>query len=184
MRSSALFRVVRGALAAGKERCGFGLVHFSVQSNHLHLLAEAESRTALSRGVQGICVRIARAVHRQLAVRGRVFSDRYHDRSLRSPRAVQLALRYVLLNARKHQGKHEGRSSGATPAGFVDECSSAPWFEGFARPGALVFGAHRARAEWLGMAETPSPVSPARSWLLRVGYQRAGPFDCDDTPGG
>lgn len=71
LRTPALFQVVRKALAAGKAREGFGLVHFSVQSNHLHLIAEAADRGALSRSLQGLCVRVARAVNRQLGRRGR-----------------------------------------------------------------------------------------------------------------
>ena len=92
----------------------------------IHLIVEASDRVALSRGVQGLCIRLARAVNRACGRRGSVFADRYHARALKTPRAVRFALRYVLLNAHKH-------GSGA-PAGFVDGCSSAPWFDGFARP--------------------------------------------------
>ncbi len=175
LREGALFTDVRAALAAGNERGGFALVHFSVQSNHLHLLAEAKDRYALARGVQGLCVRLARAVNRRLSRRGRLFADRYHARSLKTPRTVRLALRYVLLNARKHE-------AAAVPAGFVDACSSAPWFDGFARPRALIFGAERARSAWARSSDTPAPVVAPRSWLLRAGYQRTGPIDCDDFP--
>jgi hypothetical protein len=87
-----------------------------------------------------------------------------------------MALRYVLLNARKHR-------SGVT-AGFVDSCSSAPWFRGFSRPEELAFGARAARYEWsLDSGSWEPPVVDARSWLLRSGQQRAGPFDVDETPG-
>ena len=83
-------------------------------------------------------------------------------------------LRYVLLNSRKH--------GAGTPAGFVDRCSSAAWFDGFARPQELAFGVAAARAEWARSSDEP-PVAPARSWLLRSGWQRAGPFDVDEVPG-
>ncbi|MEY4544363.1 MAG: hypothetical protein RL685_558 [Pseudomonadota bacterium] len=141
MRGSRTFAQVRAALAAGRERFGFRLVHFSVQRDHLHLLAEAANRHALSRGTQGLTVRLARGINRFVHSKGRVFPDRYHDRILKTPRAVRMALRYVLLNARKHE-----RS--AVPSGFVDACSSAPWFEAFLRPATLVFGASAARAAW------------------------------------
>ena len=64
LRGHVVFAQVRKALSQGKERFGFSLVHFSVQSNHLHLIAEAEDARALSRGVQGLSIRIARAVNR------------------------------------------------------------------------------------------------------------------------
>jgi len=107
-----LFSAVRKALAEGKQHFGFSLVHFSVQRDHLHLIAEASDRRALSRGIQGLSIRVARAVNRQLARKGRLFSDRYHARALKTPREVRFALRYVLLNARKHTRGPQG-SAGA-----------------------------------------------------------------------
>src|SRR6185295_716057 len=157
---------------------------------------------ALARGVQGLAIRIARAVNRALRRKGRLFADRYHAHALKTPRAVRFALRYVLLNARKHAAEHNCQADGrkadgcqadgrkadqdhsATPAGFVDSCSSAPWFHGFSRPEALIFGAHQVRAEWLrtsGCLEPP--VVPARCWLLRMVPGLVDAFDVDELPG-
>lgn len=102
LREHSLFVQVRKALAAAKHQFGFALVHFSVQRDHLHLIAEANDRRALSRGVQGLSIRLALAVNRLLERKGRLFADRYHARALKTPREVRFALRYVLLNARKH----------------------------------------------------------------------------------
>ena len=96
------FRVIRRALAAGNQRAGFRVVEFSVQSNHIHMLCEATGRDALARGLQGLFSRMARALNRHLGRTGRVFADRYHDRTLRSPREVRNALAYVLNNFRRH----------------------------------------------------------------------------------
>lgn len=201
---SGLFPVVRAALAAGKERAGFRLVHFSVQRDHLHLLAEATDRRALARGVQGLSIRVAKAVNRQLSRTGALFAERYHARALKTPRACRLALRYVLLNARKHA--HAAQSAARTtkrelpkrpprsqrrelgdrdaPRGFIDGCSSAAWFGGFGRPTELVFGARRSRVDWERTSGSREPpVALPRTWLLRVGVARAGPFDVDDVPG-
>jgi REP element-mobilizing transposase RayT len=54
------------ALAEGRDRFGSGLVHFSVQANHLHLIAGADDEDALARGMQGLGVRIARALNQVL----------------------------------------------------------------------------------------------------------------------
>jgi putative transposase len=179
LRAHTLFGRVRRALAQGRDRFGFRLVQFSVQSDHLHLLVEANDRRALSRGVQGLSIRVARAANRELKRKGRFFADRYHARALTTPLAVRCALRYVLLNARKH----ERRNAQAVPAGFIDPCSSAAWFEGFARPRGLAFGVAQCRAgfarERLAM---DAPVVAPHTWLLRVGYRRAPPFDVDETP--
>jgi REP element-mobilizing transposase RayT len=184
LREAARFRELRCALAGGQERFGFRLVHFSVQANHLHLIAEASDRRALSRGMQGLSVRLARAVNRTLGRRGRVFADRYHARALKTPRAAHCALRYVLLNARKHAPRRSRLAGSADTIvpGFIDSCSSAAWFDAFQRPSELVFGARQVRAEWRASSELDAPVVPARTWLLRRGSRRYG-FDIDDQPG-
>jgi putative transposase len=109
LRSKACFRAIAPALAAARERFGFRLVHFSVQSNHLHLVAEAEDRDALARGMQGLGVRVAKALNRVLARRGKVFADRYHAHVLRSPREVANAVAYVLGNALVHAARRGER---------------------------------------------------------------------------
>jgi REP element-mobilizing transposase RayT len=188
LRGQALFSSVRQALSAGKDRFGFALVQFSVQRDHLHLIAEARDRRALSRGLQGLTIRVARAVNRRLEREGSVFADRYHARALKTPRAVRFALRYVLLNVRKHATAQYRKTTspvagGPVLPGFIDPCSSAPWFAGFTRPAELAFGAREARAEWARRSgSSDPPVMPAHSWLLRTGQQRAGPFDVDDVP--
>ena len=184
LRGGRLFEAVRFALAAGRERFGFRLVHYSVQSNHLHLIAEALDSRALTRGMQGLSVRIARSVNRMLARRGPLFADRYHSRALTTPRAVHFALRYVLLNARKHHTQTRADSQSAeVPTGFVDSRSSAAWFDDFVRPRELAFGAAQTRARWRAASGVESPVAAAETWLLRLGYRRYGGFDVDDEPG-
>ncbi|HEU4576616.1 MAG TPA: transposase [Polyangiaceae bacterium] len=181
----AIFNKVRRALAEGQERFGFRLVHFSVQSNHVHLIAEAADRRALSRGMQGLSIRVARAVNGALSRAGKVFGDRYHARALTTPRATYFALRYVLLNGRKHQRSHRPSRAAVDaelPTGFVDSCSSAPWFDGFSRPTELAFGGASARRRWRASSEREAPVVPARTWLLRRGVRRYASFDVDDAP--
>src|SRR5207247_1292169 len=81
---------------------GLRIVHFAIQSNHVHLLVEARDARSLSRGMQGLLVRIARNSNRAWKRKGSVFADRYHSRALRTPREVRNALVYVLQNSRKH----------------------------------------------------------------------------------
>ena len=167
LRGSASFRRIRAALAAARERFGMRLAHFSVQRDHLHLVVEATDRRALSRGVQGLTIRVARAVNRRLGRSGRVFADRYHAHALKTPREVKNALGYVLCNGRKHAG------TAAVPAGFVDVCSSAPWFDGWARPRALAFASATNRSG------PDPPVAQPETWLLRRGWKRRGLIDVD-----
>jgi hypothetical protein len=66
LRNPSLVREVRKTFAKGCERGDFRLVEYSIQHNHLHLIVEAESHTALSRGMISISARFARAVNRVL----------------------------------------------------------------------------------------------------------------------
>jgi REP element-mobilizing transposase RayT len=143
--------VVRTALAAGSARFGLRLVEYAVLSNHVHLVCEAADALALSRGIKGLAVRIARALNRALARAGSVFADRFHARALKTPREVRNALNYVLKNA-AHHGIHF-----AGP----DPCSSGAWFEGWSQ-------AHTAARI------TASPLPRARTWLLTIGWRRHG----------
>jgi putative transposase len=156
-RRGPVFPAVRRALAAAS-RPAFRVAQFSVQTNHLHPLVEADGGRALVRGLQGLAIRVARAVNRVLARSGPAWADRYHARALTTPREVWRGLVYVLQNARKH---------GAASSG-PDPCSSAPWFRGWVRPVTRPLGT--------------SPVARPRTWLLAVGWRRCGPLDVAMRP--
>jgi REP element-mobilizing transposase RayT len=161
------YRVVRAALAAGCERNGFRVVEFSVMTNHLHLVCEAADRGTLARGLQGLLVRIARRLNRHLDRSGRVFTDRYHDRVLRTPAETRNTLVYVLNNARRH-----GRAAGRRySVGWVDPCSSGPDFPGWS-----------GRVGLVRRLDDEPPLPRARSWLLRHGWRLAGPIRVDEVP--
>jgi REP element-mobilizing transposase RayT len=147
LRGSAMFRVVRRALTAAKERFGCRLVHFSVQRDHLHLLVEANDRRALSRGLQGLSIRVARAVNRRLGRTGKLFGDRFHARALKTPREAHWAIRYVLLNARKHarEGARPLPSFALQRSNFAPQRPRASPREG-ARSASQVGGASFGRA--------------------------------------
>jgi REP element-mobilizing transposase RayT len=94
--------VVLGAFREAGDRNGMRIAHYSIQGNHLHIVVEAEDAAALSRGMQGLAVRIARRLNRHLGRRGPVFADRYHANVLESRRQVANAVRYVVGNYRHH----------------------------------------------------------------------------------
>ena len=165
--------MVRGELSKGGLRHGFRVVHFSVQTDHLHLLCEAEDRQTLSRGLQGLFIRIARAVNRELGRKGTVFADRYHDRILRSAPEVRNALAYVLLNVRKHDRERVG----SAPPVRLDEASSGRWFDGWKRPPPVPNRSPTSRTA--GVRD----VAPARFLLTRRLWRRWGLVDPREVPG-
>jgi putative transposase len=102
LRSRRCFRVIETSLEEARDRFGLRVIEFSVLGNHLHLVVEADSSAALSRGMQGLNIRIARALNRLMRSRGTVFADHYHPRMLRNPTELVNAIAYVLGNAKHH----------------------------------------------------------------------------------
>jgi putative transposase len=177
LRSAFVFPTVRGAIRDLNRRWKdrFRVVHFSVQSDHLHLIAEARDRKALLGGVRGLSVSLARRVNRLVFRRGRVIADRWHGRALSTPRAVRHALVYLLGNFRKHE---------QLAGGSVDPFSSAPYFAGFLQLAhcAPAVGDLR-RVAGIELARG-SPVLEPRSWLLRAGWRRYGLISIHEAPRG
>jgi hypothetical protein len=190
LRSPRLARAVEAAFRRGCERGSFRLVHYSLQSDHAYLVVEAVSREELGKGMKSLGARFSRSVNRALSRSGRVLADRYHLRVLRTPREVRHALAYVLLNARRHLAKRLARGV-RMPAPRIDPASSGAWFDGWRRGGrggvvSPAFGLPELpRRAAPGLARELAPaVSPARSWLLRVGWRRHGLIDPAEVPGG
>src|SRR6266540_986051 len=120
LRTEKCFRRIKRAFFYGHDRFGMRLVEFSIQGNHIHLVVEATDRCALSRGIQGLTIRLARAINRVLSRRGKVFADRYHARILKTPTEVRNAVEYVRHNFKKHQQK----SGRPTHRWYIDPYSS------------------------------------------------------------
>jgi REP element-mobilizing transposase RayT len=170
LRSRREYEVLRQAFAAGcarNLRGAFRLCHYAVLNDHLHLICEAEGRQALARGLQGLLIRIAKALNKLWSRRGSVFADRYHDHILKSPREVKNALRYVFGNGKKHAAA--GRE--VTVPQAIDTFTSAPWFDGF-----------RERITVLGLEAIVRPVADARTWLLTEGWLRHGRLGVHEVP--
>ena len=161
------YAALRAAFAAGCERLGFRLSHYAVLNDHIHFLVEAPDRQRLSRGMQGLLIRVARALNKLWRRAGKVFADRYHDRVLKTPREVRNALVYVMGNGKKHAA--EGREV-VVPAP-VDTFTSAPWFDGF-----------RETFRVRGLEAIVRPVTDARTWLLTIGWRRHGLLSVHELP--
>jgi REP element-mobilizing transposase RayT len=154
--------------AATERRRTFRVVHYSIQPNHLHLIVEATSKTALARGMQGLASGLARRVNRKLRRRGSLFGDRYHAHALASPTEVRNAVVYVLKNFEKHPDPIPDR--GTEPHQGIDPCSSARWFAGWEKP-----------PEPTALAP---PVAAPHTWLLTTGWKRTGLLSRRERPAG
>ena len=178
LRKRHAYRAVRRAMATSvgwsKTSGRFRICQLSIHGNHLHLLAEADDRAALSRGMQGFASSCAKELNAEVGKRsgldgprrGLVFADRYHEVVLDSPTRVRNALRYVLCNWRKH-GEDVGCDLRLDP--FSSAVSLFPWTRGHPLP----------------MTDETAllPVWFPRTWLLSVGWQQAGAISPWDRPG-
>jgi REP element-mobilizing transposase RayT len=184
LRTRFVFPTLQRALAEAnhRHRHAFRVVHFSVQADHLHLLVEAADERALSVGMRGLAVRIARRVNRLVFRRGRFWADRWYGRALTSPRATRHALAYVLGNFRKHVP-----SARIT----IDRFSSAPFFSGFreyhgrkpveTKPELAHRKVHPPWGNRSLRNELPVVVPPS-TWLLRAGWRKLGALSVNDGP--
>ena len=181
LRSQFVFPTIRKALAkATRARRDFRITQFSVQADHVHLIVEAGSHSALSRGMQGLAIRVARALNALVKRTGKVWADRFFSRELRSPRVVRNALAYVLNNFRKH------RAAGAAQ---IDPYSSAPYFNGFSElQGSAPCELQANRMLPLlprGVAPPEKlkdvPIVGAKTWLADKGWRRGGIIRLSDV---
>lgn len=178
LRGFKTYHALRAAVVATFHRYDCRIVHLSIQRTHVHLLVEAQNRTALARGMQALQISAAKHINAVLSQRegarrrGSVFPDRYHVEILRTPRQARHALAYVLNNWRKH-GEH--RRAAALEHGWrVDPFSSAPLFAGF----------KDLDPETIRWPDTYLPFSlwEPRTWLLTEGWKRHGLIRHDETP--
>jgi hypothetical protein len=146
----------------------------SIQGNHIHLIVEADDRSALARGMQGFQISCAKQLNARIVVagqrrRGRVFADRYHAEVLDKPTRVRHALAYVLNNWRRHRVDQGSRH-------MLDPFSTAHQFNGWAERQDVLF-LPAGRTEWL-------PVSHPTTWLLTTGWKRGGGLiSVEEVPG-
>jgi hypothetical protein len=165
---------IRGATRRAPER--FRVLHFSVQWDHVHrvhLVVEARDKRALSAGVRGVAIRLARYVNELVMRKGRFWADRWHERALTSPKQVRQVLVYVFGNFRKHSRRVlasgvDVYSSGVTFDGWRE-------FQGGTDPPVVAGPSHAAMG-----AEVV--VGTSRTWLGGVGWRRSGLIAVTEAP--
>ena len=117
LRSERCFRGLEAAFWGACDRFGMRINHFAVQRRRIELIVEADDEDCLARGMQGLGVRIAKALNRVMGTRGKVLADRYEARVLRTPDEARTAIREVL-------GAHVKQLGSAQ---MVDRYSSAKY---------------------------------------------------------
>jgi REP element-mobilizing transposase RayT len=167
-----MYMQLRESTIVTAKRQDFRIVHMSIQSNHIHLIIEADHKEALSKGVQGFSISAAKRVNAAITGRtgvrraGRVVADRFHARPLTTPRQVRNTISYVLNNWRHH---------GEDRARFARGWKADPFSSG------AVF------TDWKELANSPvlwplrTTYHPLlvwrpRTWLLAKGWKAHHPL--------
>ena len=166
LRTRKLARIVQLCILAANTAGIFRIVHFALEAHGLHLIVEAKNREALSRGMQGLGIRLARRLNKETGHRGRVIEDRFHEHILRTPQEVRDALCRVLRNHARHAA---ARDPDGLVAG-VDPYSSGVYFDGWRdyKPSA---------------GPEPPPVAAPKTYLLQTGWRRCGLISISEVPG-
>src|SRR5260370_5097679 len=155
MRGKKLFRQIRESFHRCHEKDGFGLTHFSVISNHVHALVEADSAEALARGMQGLGVSMAKRINLTNDRHGPVFEDRYYARQLRTPTETANAIDYVIHNQERHRAR-QGMATRLPHESHRTPLAADPFCSAAFPPG-------------IG----PPLVAAPRTWLLNSGWRLA-----------
>lgn len=164
LRRPAAYAAIQRAVAACLGRDDFRIVHSSIQSNHIHLIVEADNKRALANGMRAFMVSAAQHLNNARGRRGEVFPTRYHAVPLTTPKQVRAALAYCLNNWRRHQ---EDLAGPRQRAAYVDPYSTGILF-----------------ARWKDVPflftipddYTPLPTCGPRTWLLKVGWRKHHPL--------
>lgn len=103
IRSHYILRALERGIENAKKH-NFEVAYFTLQTNHVHIIAETPDNKSLSSGMRAITVTMARALNK-----GKLQIDRYHLHVLKNPAEVQNAILYVLNNDLKHNGKSQDK---------------------------------------------------------------------------
>ena len=177
IRNRNLFKEFKKSVKRAKS-FGFYVIHFSMQSNHIHLFCEAKNNKAVALGMRALAGGFAKHVRSYAAAlattkglsvsRGSVFKGRYHLHILKNPREVKNALEYVLLNESKHRRLIE----------YVDPYSSGRVFQDWKKLLGYRFK-YLIEADFEFFAKNQGPsldldavLSPPQSWLAKRGWMR------------
>src|SRR5438270_11648505 len=70
LRSKRCYVRIGNCLEQAVARFGLRVIEYAVLGNHIHLIVEADSAEALARGIQGLSIRIAKALNSLMNSKG------------------------------------------------------------------------------------------------------------------
>ena len=112
IKNKTCLRILKKAISNARSH-GLRIIHFSLESNHVHLLIEATDNAILTKGMRSLTITFAKGINK-----GRIQLERYHLHILKSVRETRNAFHYVVLNHAKHAQLKRA---------YIDSYSSLGW---------------------------------------------------------
>lgn len=81
---------------------GVRVTHYSLESNHIHLIIEAADNASLTSSMRTLLISFAMKVKFYKKLTEPVIKDRYHLHVLKTPQEARNAVNYVVYNHQKH----------------------------------------------------------------------------------
>jgi len=166
LRRKKYFKIFQKAALKARGK-NLSIVHFSVQSNHLHLLIESRDKLTLALGMQSFCTSFAKRLNSLLSRKGQVFKERYFIHILKTPSEVKKALVYVFQNWAKHTNRLWRFDPFSTLLCFTDKVKL-----GLSKVNThSIFQTKQIRGQF--KTQISNLIVEPQSWLLTQGWKRA-----------
>jgi REP element-mobilizing transposase RayT len=161
------YAALRAAFAAGCDRNGFRLIHYAVLEDHLHFVVEATGRSTLSRGVQGLLIRVSRTLTGCGNASDESSPIATTTTSCGPPARCGMRCATCSGTARSTRPK-------VAPSPFPRRSTPTPRRRG---------STASARRSWCDSLEAVvRPVTDAHTWLLTIGWRRHGLLSVTEVP--
>jgi len=92
LRKPVRLEIIKGAISDANERFGMRIVAYGIDDSIILLMIEAANQPAITLGMQGLSIRIARRLNRELGRKGEVYSQRYHLQGLKTEEQARSAV--------------------------------------------------------------------------------------------
>ena len=97
IKNKAFLKILKRAILNSRRK-GLRILHFSVQSNHIHFIIEAVDNKILESGMRSLTVTLTRGLNQ-----GQIQLQRYHLHVLKTLTETKRAIQYVIFNEQKHK---------------------------------------------------------------------------------
>lgn len=97
VRNKETLKLLRKSISNARKH-GLRILHYSFQSNHIHLIVEADGNRILTKGMRSLTISLAKGLKM-----GRIQIERYHLHVLKTLAETRHAIHYVLFNQQNHE---------------------------------------------------------------------------------